>query len=97
LNDLGNSGCITSCTCLITYNLLSIGANLYSPLNRVSRKYDSNTSVRELCITFLISFLRVHLSPGGTLIAISSLCSVVLVVLLLLLFIYDILYMLLFF
>ena len=38
LNDLGNSGCITSCTCLITYNLLSRGANLYSPLNLVSMK-----------------------------------------------------------
>lgn len=80
MNDLGNSGCITSCTCLITYNLLSIGASLYSPLKRVSRKYASNTSVRELCITFFTSFLSIHLSPGGTLIAISSLCSVVLVV-----------------
>lgn len=38
LNDLGRSGCIISCTCLITYNLLSRGANLYSPLNLVSRK-----------------------------------------------------------
>ena len=29
---------------------------------------------------FFVSFLMVHLSPGGILVAISSLCSVVLVV-----------------
>ena len=80
MNDLGNSGSSISCTCLITYNLLSRGANLYSPLNLVSRKYDSSTSVRELWIIFLTSFLSIHLSPGGILVAISSLCSVVLVV-----------------
>ena len=70
------SGLISSSDVLIAYNLLSSGANLYSPLKPVEVKYPSKASVRVLWIIFLESSTKVHLSPGGTLVAINSLCSI---------------------
>lgn len=60
--------------------MLSRGASRYSPLNWHTLKYASNVSVILAYIILRGSLTRIHLSPGGTLVAISSLCSVIFVV-----------------